>query len=211
LIDFCEFSTKANVSKNVRVLEVKCPWSKRKDVSPIFKTCREQEHYFSQVQIECFVTRCDHANFWQYRPGFTDKDGVAHEAVGVNEVVPRDDEWLDLNLPRLKQFWAEYMAEPAEPHLAPLRPIIDTPAAHMMCAEWDEIAEAIDNLTARKADLLQEMVALAGERNVEFAGRKLTKTVRTGAISYAKAIKELLPKADLSKWKGKDSEFWGLK
>ncbi len=81
----------------------------------------------------------------------------------------------------------------------------------MMVAEWDDIAEAIENLTARKVDLLQEMVALAGERNVEFAGRNLTLTKRTGSIAYAKAIKELLPAADLSKWKGRDSEFWGLK
>ncbi len=95
------------------VLEIKCPWSKRKDVSPIFKTCADQPHYYAQVQIECFVTKSDHANFWQYRPGFVDAAGVAHEAVGVNEAVSRDDEWLALNLPRLKQFWSEYMDEPA--------------------------------------------------------------------------------------------------
>lgn len=193
------------------VLETKVPWSKRKDANPVFKSCKEQPHYFAQVQIECHVTGCGHGNFWQYRPGFTDKDGVSHEAVGVNEIVPRDDEWLASNLPRLKQFWAEYLDEPAEAHLSPKRPIVDTPAAHMMVAEWDDIMEAIGNLESRKKELLEEMVAMAGERNVEFAGRKLTKTIRSGQISYAKAIKELLPNADLSKWKGKDSEYWGLK
>ena len=193
------------------VFEAKAPWSKRKDVEPVWKSLAEQPHYHAQVQIEMFVTKLPHAHFWQYRPGFTDKDGRAHEAVGVNEIVPFDQGWIDENLPRLAQFYSEYLDESAEPHLAPRRAVVDTPAAAMMVREWDELAEALDNLEARKKDLLAEMVVMAGERDSVFGGRKLTKTTRTGAISYSKAIKELLPKADLTKWKGKDSEFWGLK
>ena len=33
---------------------------------------------------------------------------------------------------------------------------------------------------------------------------------RAGSISYAKAIKELLPDADLSKYQGKPTAYWKL-
>jgi len=55
------------------------------------------------------------------------------------------------------------------------------------------------------------MVTLAGGKNALLAGRKLTLTERKGSISYAKAIKELCPKADLEKWRGKPSSSWGLR
>jgi hypothetical protein len=55
------------------------------------------------------------------------------------------------------------------------------------------------------------MVKIAGGRNAVFAGRNLTLTKRVGSVAYAKAIKELMPDADLEKWRGKPIEFWGLK
>jgi len=59
--------------------------------------------------------------------------------------------------------------------------------------------------------LLAQIVAEAKEQNADFAGRKLTLTQKAGSISYTKAIKELLPDADLEKWRGKPTEFWGVR
>ena len=80
-----------------------------------------------------------------------------------------------------------------------------------MGAEWDELTEASERAEERKKDLLAQMVQAAGNRNAVFAGRNLTLTKRQGSIAYAKAIKELMPNADLEKWRGKPTEYWGLK
>ena len=185
-------------------LEIKCPFGLRKADAPVpFKPLAEQPHYYSQVQFSLYVTGRDYWDFWQWTPNGTKL-----------EVVLPDPDWKAHVLPRLKQFYAEYLHElehNAAEHLAPKRVTVDTPAAHKMVAEWDELCEAIDNATARKKDLLADMVALAGDKDADFAGRKLTLTKRAGSVSYAAALKELAPGADLEKWRGKASESWGLR
>jgi len=187
-------------------LEVKCPFSLRDPVLlHEFKTLAEQPHYYDQVQFSLWVCQRKYWHFFQWAAG--------GKQTKLECVLP-DPEWQAHALPRLRQFYAEYLAErddPESPHLGEKRPIIDTPEAHKLMAEYDQIAEAIENATARKAELLADMVKLAGGKNALFAGRNLTKTDRAGAISYGKAIKELLPNADLEKWRGKPSSFWGIK
>jgi len=78
-------------------------------------------------------------------------------------------------------------------------------------AEYDQICEALDRAEERKKELLADMVRIAGEKNSIFAGRKLTKTEKTGAIAYAKAVKALIPDADLEPYRGKPSSYWGVK
>lgn len=184
-------------------LEAKCPFGLRNDENPEFKPLADQPHYYDQVQFTLWVTGRKYWHFYQW-----------HARKTKLECVLPDPEWQAHALPRLRQFYAEYLAErddPESPHLGEKRPIIDTPEAHKLMAEYDQIAEAIENATARKAELLADMVKLAGGKNALFAGRNLTKTDRVGAISYAKAIKALLPNADLEKWRGKGSSFWGVK
>jgi hypothetical protein len=129
------------------------------------------------------------------------------------ETVSWDVEWQDQNLPRLRQFYAEYLAEREHPeiHLDPKRPIIDTPEAHRIMTEYDQICEALDRAEDRKKELLADMVRVSGQKNVIFAGRKLTKTERAGAIAYAKAVKALIPNADLEPYRGKASSYWVCK
>ena len=88
---------------------------------------------------------------------------------------------------------------------------MDTLEAARIVAEYDQLAEAIENAEARKKELLAEMVRLSGDRDAVFAGRNLTKISKAGAVSYAKAVAELLPGADLEKWRGKPSTYWALK
>lgn len=185
-----------------RGMEVKAPYYIRNDPKPVFKTLEDQPHYRAQVMVEMFCCDWSELHFWQWTP-----HGRKHD------IVSRDYDWLATNIPRLRQFHAEFLDAckgPAE-YLEPQRIIIDTPAAALMVAEYDQLSEAIDLATERKKDLLAEMVALAGERNAVFGGRKLTQTTRAGSVSYSKALKELAPGADLSKWTGKPSSYWGLK
>ena len=183
-------------------LEVKCPFGLRKDQNPKFKAILDQPHYYDQVQFSLWVTDRKYWHFYQWNPVATKLECVLPDQV-----------WRDANLPRLRQFYAEYLAEREDPaiHLEPKRQIIDTPEAHRVMAEYEQICEALENAEARKKELLADLVRMAGEKNAIIAGRRLTKTEKAGSISYAKAIKELLPDADLEKWRGKASSFWGVK
>ena len=160
----------------------------------------EQPHYYAQVQFSLWVTGRKFWHFYQW---------TAHQT--KLECVLPDQAWLDENLPKLRQFHAEFLAEDPAPHLEAKRVEVDTLEAARIVAEYDQIAEAIENAEARKKELLAEMVRLSGDRDAVFAGRNLTKISKAGAVSYAKAVAELLPGADLEKWRGKPSTYWALK
>lgn len=183
-------------------LEIKCPFGLRKDEVPAFKTLADQPHYYDQIQFSMWVTGRPWWDFYQWSPR-----GSALEGVKVSTA------WQDQNLPKLRQFYAEYLAEREDPaiHLEPKRPIIDTPEAHRIVAEYDQICEAIDRAEERKKELLADMVRIADKKDVIFAGRKLTKIEKAGAIAYAKAVKALLPSADLEPYRGKPSSYWVVK
>lgn len=185
------------------LIEIKCPFGLRKEETPEFKTISDQPHYYAQMQVQMYVARQPHCWFYQWSV-----NGSKLERVDYNP------DWINEHLPILRQFHAEFLEElanNAEEHLAPKRVSVDTPEAHKMVAEWDDLVEQIARLTERKADLLADMVKLAGEKNAEIAGRKLTKTEREGAISYAKVVKEHCKGVDLEKYRGKASKFWVLR
>lgn len=185
------------------LIEVKCPYYIRNDRNPVFKALADQPHYAAQIFIQLFVTQAPHCWFWQWTPH-------GHKL----EKVEPDLAWLNENLPVLRQFHAQFLyevAESADEHLSPLRVTLDTPEAHRMVKEWDELAEQIERLTERKKDLLASMVKASGDKNALVAGRKLTLVKKAGSISYASAIKKLAPNADLEPYRGKASESWQLR
>jgi putative phage-type endonuclease len=183
-------------------LEIKCPFGLRKDEVPAFKTLADQPHYYDQIQFSMWVTDRPWWDFYQWSPR-----GSALERVKVSTA------WQDENLPKLRQFYAEYLAEREDPaiHLEPKRPIIDTPEAHRIVAEYDQICDALDRAEERKKELLADMVRIADKKDVIFAGRKLTKIEKAGAVAYAKAVKALIPNADLEPYRGKPSSYWVVK
>ncbi len=179
-------------------LEAKCPFGKRDkgDLLPL----DEQPHYYDQVQFSLWVTGRKYWHFYQW---------TAHQT--KLECVLPDQAWRDENLPRLRQFHAEFLAEDPAPHLEARRVEIDTLEAARIVAEYDQICEAIENAEARKKELLAEMVRQAGDRDAIFAGRNLTKISKAGAVSYAKALAKYAPGADLEPFRGKPSEYWVIK
>lgn len=186
-------------------VEIKCPFGLRSATAPVpFKPIAEQSHYHDQVQFSLWVTDRAWWDFYQWTSVETRLERVTPDAA-----------WRRKNIPRLREFWEQFCIERqqdnAQKHLDPKRKIIDTPEAHRVMAEYDQICEALDNATARKAELIADMVRISGSQNAEFAGRNLTLVKRAGSIAYAKAIKELMPDADLEKWRGKPSESWQVK
>lgn len=189
------------------VAEFKCPYGLFKQANPVFKTALEQPWYMAQMDVEAHCADVPHVHFFQHVPART-IDGVWCEAVSAHEVHYRNDDWLNENLPKLRQFWAEMLDEPADEHLAPKRIEIDTPEAARAMREWDELTSQVELVMERKKDLLAEIIKMAGDKNALVSGRKLTLVEKAGSISYAKAIRELCPNASLEKWRGNSSTFW---
>lgn len=183
------------------VLETKVPFGKRNDESATFKPLADQPHYYAQAQVEILCADASHGWFWQWSA-----HGHALERVEI------DHAWRDDSLPRLKQFHAELMDAIRTPdeYLAPRRKVIDTPEASKLLREYDEMAEAEERASARRKAILDELVQMAGNGDAEVCGRKLTRVDRAGSISYAKALAELAPGADLEKWRGQPSSSWRL-
>lgn len=191
-------------------LELKVPYSLRKGGQ--FKPLSEQPHYAAQCQMEMLATGRKHAYFAQYRAPHGDP--LAHdyvsEAISV-ERVEFDQAWIDKVLPELDLFYRRLMAELGNPeHLEPLRENIDTPEAGLLLTELDALRKRQKEDAEREKAVIAELVKLAGEKNALIHGRKLTKTKDSKSIAYAKAIAELAPGADLSKWESVKKGSWRL-
>jgi len=184
------------------VVEIKCPFGIRNDENPAFKTIEQQPHYYAQMQIQMFVTDRHYSHFWQWTPHGN-----------VLQVITYDLLWVYENLPKLEAFYQEFLAECDEPdeYLEDKRATVDTPRALQMVAEYNDLQDAIARAEERSKELLESIVEMCGGENAVFGGKKLTKVEKAGAISYAKAIKELAPNANLEPWRGKPSKYWTLK
>jgi len=184
------------------VLEVKCPWGKRKDSPVVFKSVEEQPHYYAQMQIEMACAQRVNANFYQWAPG------------GDRWItVPHNPEWLAENLPALRAFYDDYLREREKPekHLEPKRQVIESDEAQKLIAEYDDLCEALDRANERKKEVLAALVVIAKDKNSTVCGRSLSKVERVGAVSYAAVVKKHCADVDLESFRGKASEYWSLK
>ena len=182
------------------ILEIKCPFSLRNSLLPEFKSIEAQPHYYAQVQIEMFCTGITKTHFYQW-----------NQYADSLEIVEYSQDWIDENIPKLFEFYEKFLIEIKNPiHLQPLVKELNNDKTLALLAEYDRLSTIIDDSTARKAEVLTELVVMANNQNSVIHGRKLTQISKAGAISYAKAIKDLLPDADLSAYQGKPSTYWKL-
>ena len=192
------------------VLELKVPYSLRNGGE--FKPLSEQPHYAAQVQMELLAAGRLHNYFAQYRA--PKGDPVAPDYVPEDisiERIEADPAWIDKHLPAISAFYELYLSELDNPeHLEPLRVQIDTPEAELILSEIDRLRTLKKESDAQEKELLARLVELSGEKNAEVHGRKLTLVKGGNSISYAKAIAELAPDADLSKWTTRKKDSWRL-
>lgn len=182
------------------LLEIKCPFGKRKDNPPVFASIDDQPHYYAQMQFQMFCTGRVWCDFWQWSAHGSRLDRV-----------PYSPAWINENLPRLRQLWAEAMDADLADYDGPSRKVIDTPEAARLVAEYDDLGEAMDRAKERRNEVLLEMVRIAGEKDALVAGRNLTLTKRKGSVAYAKALAKAAPDFDVEPFRGNASESWGLK
>ena len=179
------------------LVEIKCPYGLRNGGE--FKTASEQLHYVAQMQIQMFVTGSEWCDFFQWAPHGTKLERVEF-----------DHEWVKNALVALKEFHDDYLfirEHDYQRHLDDLRPEFN---ASQLLAEYDDMTKQIEEAETRKKEILAKLVVIAGNKDSIVNGRKLTLVKKDGAISYSKAIKALLPDADLEPYRGKPTEYWML-
>ena len=183
------------------LIEIKCPYGQRDKNPPVFKTIKQQPHYYAQIQIQLFATKRIICSFYQWSPHGSNK-----ELVSINPV------WLQENLPKLKIFYDDYLEERELPKAQKYLDDKHTDAHHAnaLLGEYLILKDQLDELEAKKKALLEEIVMTCGEKDSVINGHKLTKVTRAGSVSYAKAIKDLCPDADLKPYTGQPTEFWKL-
>jgi len=182
------------------ILEIKCPFGLRNELLPQFKPLAEQPHYYAQVQIEMACTGIKQSHFYQWN-----KYGDSLEIVTFNQ------EWFDDAIIKLLAFYNCFLSEIDNPeHLNDIVKTIESKQATALLSEYDQLGETIDNATQRQKEIIVELAKIANNKNAIINGRKFSQITRQGAISYAKAIKDLLPGADLSKYQGKPTSYWKL-
>lgn len=180
------------------LLEIKCPFSRRKDA--LFVSIKDQPHYYAQIQIQMMVTGRKWCDFYQWS-----KHGSKLERVDI------DHEWLDENLPLLKQFHAEYLDELNNPaHLELIRKEINTNETKLLLDEYDQLKDAVALAQERQKEVLELLVSASGGQSSLLWGRKLTQVEKAGSVSYAKLVKDHAPDVDVEPYRGKSSTFWKL-
>ena len=183
------------------LIEIKCPYGLKDDPNPQFKSIHDQPHYYAQIQFQLYCTDRKFCDFYQWS-AYGDK----------LERVDYDEAWIDENLPKLQEFYEDYSIELLSPeaYLAPKHKNVGEEIAEELVDQYQQISELIKSLEEQKKELLEEIVRTCGGQDSVINGHKLTKVVREGSIAYAKAVKELIPHADLSKYKGNPTEYWKL-
>jgi putative phage-type endonuclease len=186
------------------VIEIKCPFGIASKPNPVFKNIKEEmPHYYAQIQLEMLCANKTLCYFFQWTPHGHDLQEYRI-----------DHFWGSENLPKLRAFHDLFLKEISnKDHLEPKLPDIKKKAALDLVAEIDDLNLAIGLATERKKEALADLVEEVGEKNCIINGRKLTKVVKSGSISYAAIVKKLRPNLSdkyKAKFKGKDSEFWRL-
>ena len=172
------------------LIEIKCPYGLRNGGE--FKSIAEQPHYYAQIQLQLYCTQRTYCDFYQWS---------AHNR--KLERVDIDYPWLEDNIPKLLDFYNDYLKERQQ------APVNDADL-NAMVDQYRQLVEQEKQISEDKKALLEEIVKKAGNKNCDINGHKLTKVVTAGSISYAKAVRELLPNADLTSYRGAAVEYWKL-
>ena len=179
------------------LIEVKCPFR------GTYTTAAEVPHYIEQMQLQMAVTGRKWCDFVIWRDG----------QIWIDRV-DSDPFWLDERLTTLSAFMADFIAtiaseELSARHLAP--PIREDATWQALEAEYVDAKAAADEADARLDAAKKALVAAAGEQSQKGRAVQVIRSDRSGSVAYAKAVADLLPDADLTKYTGKPAVVYTVK
>lgn len=179
------------------LIECKCPFRAK------YTTAAEVPHYIAQMQLQMAVTGRQWCDFVIWRDGEI-----------ITERVESDPLWLHEHLPTLEAFMDEYHStiasdELSARHLAPL--IREDAEWKALEAAYIVAKAAADEADARLDAAKKALIAAAGEQSQKGLAVQVIRSERSGSVAYAKAIADLAPDADLTKYTGKPSVVYTVK
>ena len=187
------------ITDETGILEIKCPFGKRHDVDPDFKSALDQPHYYAQVQIEMYCTGLKWAHFYQWS-AYNDR----------MEYIELDQHWLNENMPKLKAFHDQFLIECKSPdkHLAPL---VKSVKADKLATAYNTAKAHLELAKQAVETAKNDLITLADGNKCNISGLLVSPVEKKGSVSYAKAIKDLLPGADLEPYRSKSTSYWLVK
>lgn len=181
-------------------VEIKCPFGKRNDKDPIFKTSQEQPQYVAQMQYQMYCSGTVSVYFYQWTASGS-----------LVEVVPFDQQFIDDTLPQLKSFYDQYLVEREENFQQYLDPLT-TEIPESLAADEYKLAKIDMEAAKEKMDLAKEqLVKMANGKRSRIGGLLVYQIERKGSVSYAKVVKDNCPEVDLFEYTGKPSVIWAVK
>jgi len=182
-------------------LEIKVPSSGMgSDIAKLVLDEGSCGHYYAQVQHQIYTANLEGTWFGVYDP-----EGGDGEVVWI----PRNVEYIE----ELKSAWDSF-AESLSNGSAPEMTNRDT--AEREDDEWAEAAEearrakeAVEHANQRLADAKQRLVELSNHPKTRGSGVTLTRVIKAGSVSYAKACQD--HGLDLSEYRGEPSATWQLR
>ena len=179
------------------LIEVKCPFR------ATYTTAAEVPHYVEQMQLQMAVTGRKWCDFVIWRDG----------QIWIDRV-EADPFWLDERFSTLCEFVIDYKTtiaseELSARHLAPL--IREDATWQALEADYLDAKAAADEADARLDAAKKALIAAAGEQSQKGLAVQVIRSERSGSVAYAKAIADLAPDADLTKYTGKPSVVYTVK
>lgn len=172
------------------IVEVKCPYNKK-----IFEL-KDRQDYYMQMQVQMACTGKQSGIFFVWTPNQSSIEHVDYEESCLKDA-----------LPQLNGFHRQYIdaikSEEGNLHLEPLE-------VQRNDSEWIEaeeryaaLLEASEQAKRKAEDAKLELVELSNGKKSRGSKFLVFQSQIEGSVSYSKAIKELLPNADLSAYRGK--------
>lgn len=178
-----------------KLIEIKCPFGKRHETDDnAFLPISEQPHYMAQMQYQMLCTGRFECDFYQWSP-----------YASKLEVVKFDPAYIEETLPLLKTFYERYLEE-IKPENA-WRYLDGGELVH----RYKMAKAAVEAAQAELEEAKQALIDATDGEGGKVGDLNVTKAERKGSIAYAKAVKELLPNANLEKFRGKPTSYWVVK
>ena len=114
---------------------------------------------------------------------------------------------MEENLPKIAEFYGEFL----ESVKSPDQYLCDEIDAPELAADYQAAKAHVELAQAQLEKAKQALIDRAGGNKCTISGLLVYPVEREGSVSYAKALKDLAPDADLSKYKGKPSSYWVIK
>ena len=165
------------------VAEIKCPFGKRNEENPVFKTAQEQPHYYAQMQLEMYCTDRHTCWFYQWTKN-----------AQLLEVIYLDHIWIETNIPKLREFYQSYLSQLNADDTA-------------LVTQYQETKIALDYAKEQFEAAKEAVIEQSNKMKSPVVGSlKVTNVERKGSIDYKKVPE--LSGVDLEQYRKAATHFW---